>query len=172
MQRSIDERPYVEFLAGKAVAKPYAQRRHAVLQARMATAVVRLAGDRGDVGTEWRFYMSSPGDPRTSLVPDVSFVSRERLSALTPAEREQPPISPDLAIEIRSPDDRLADVEWKMRAYLAMGGTLALDVLPDEKTIRAFSHDGTRRFGESDRFSCDAIAWLEFDVADVFANLD
>jgi hypothetical protein len=84
MQHAIDQKPYTELLAGRAVRKVSPQRRHAILQPRLAMLVARLAGKRGDVGTEWRFYMNAPGDPRTSLVPDIAFVARERLDALAP----------------------------------------------------------------------------------------
>jgi Uma2 family endonuclease len=171
MAYAIDEKPYTEFLAGRAVRKVSPQRRHALLQARLAALVTNLAGARGDVGTEWRFYMNPPGDPRTSLVPDVAFVTRERLDALAPAQREQPPFSPDVAIEIRSPRDRIADVEWKMRAYLEMGGTLALDVIPESEEIRAYTAADMKTFGHGDRFVCDAVPWLTFDLAALFAGL-
>ena len=171
MHHAIDEKPYTEILAGRLVRKVSSQRRHALLQLRLGALVARLAGERGDVGTEWRFYMNAPHVPRTSLVPDIAFVARERLDALAPAKREQPPLSPDVAIEIRSPDDRLANVEWKMRAYLEMGGTLALDVIPEAEEIRAFTHDGMKTFGHGDRFACEAVPWLEFDVAEIFADL-
>ena len=171
MQHAIDQKPYTELLAGRALRKVSPQRRHAILQPRLAMLVARLAGSRGDVGTEWRFYMSAPGDPRTSLVPDIAYVARERLDALTPEKREQPPLSPDVAIEIRSPDDRLVNVEWKMHAYLEMGGTLALDVLPEREEIRAFTCEGMKIFGHGGRFACEAVPWLEFDVAEVFAGL-
>jgi hypothetical protein len=115
MQHAIDEKPYTEILAGRLVRKVSAQRRHAILQPRLAMLVAQLAGDRGDVGTEWRFYMHA-GQPRTSLVPDIAFVARERLDALTPEKR----------------------------AYLDMGGTLALDVLPETEQIRAFTRDGMK----------------------------
>jgi Uma2 family endonuclease len=159
MQHAIDEKPYTEILAGRLVRKVSSRRRHAILQPRLAMLVARLAGERGDVGTEWRFYMRA-GQPRTSLVPDIAFVARE-----------QPPLSPDVAIEIRSPDDRIANVDWKMRAYLEIGGTLALDVLPECEEIRAFTRYGMKIFGHSDRFSCEAVPWLVFDVAEVFAGL-
>ncbi len=170
MQRAIDEKPYTEILAGRLVRKVSPQRRHAILQLRLATLVARLAGERGDVGTEWRFYMHTR-QPRTSLVPDIAFVARERLDALTPEKREQPPLSPDVAIEIRSPDDRIANVDWKMRAYLEMGGTLALDVLPETEQIHAFTHDGMKIFGHGDRFVCEGLPWLAFDVVEIFVGL-
>lgn len=167
--QTIDSRPYIEFLDGRPVPKVTPQRRHGILQVRLGTVLVQLAGPRGDVGTEWRFYMQA--EPRTSLVPDVAFVSRERIDALSPDLREKTPLSPDIAIEIRSPGDRLADVEWKMRAYLDMGGTLALDVLPDECAIRAFTRNDMHLFREGDTFSCDELAWLRFDVAEIFEGI-
>ncbi|MDE2481061.1 MAG: Uma2 family endonuclease [bacterium] len=172
MRQAIDEKPYTEILAGRSVPKVSPKRRHAILQWRIAALVARLAGDRGDVGTEWRFWISGPGEPRTTLVPDVAFVSRERMAALTPEEREQPPFAPDLAIEVRSPSDRIADVEWKRRAYLAAGARVVIDVLPEAREIRALSTagDATLRIGE--RYTSDALLWLAFDVADIFAGLD
>jgi Uma2 family endonuclease len=167
----IDEKPYTEILAGRLVRKVSPKRAHALLQPHIAGLVKRLAGDRGDVGTEWRFYMNPPGDARTSLVPDVAFVSNERIYALPPPLREEPPLSPDIAIEIRSPGDRIRVVEWKMHAYLEMGGKLALDVLPDTREIRVFTCAETRTFHTGDRFESDEFPWLVFDVAEVFAVL-
>jgi Uma2 family endonuclease len=171
MQRSIDERPYIEFLAGRAVPKVSPKRIHSVLQWRLAALVQSLALDRGDVGTEWRFWIGGERDPRTSLVPDVAYVSRERLDALTKREREQPPFAPDVAFEIRSPGDRTADVEWKMRAYLADGALAAFDVLPEERIVRAFTSTGAATLREGERFTSDALPWLAFAVAELFAGV-
>jgi Uma2 family endonuclease len=171
MDLAIDEKPYIEFLAGRAQPKVSPKRRHGIVQGRLFSIVRELAGDRGDVATEWRFWMSAPGNPRTSLVPDVAFVSHERLAALTPDAREEPPFAPDIAIEVRSPSDRIADVEWKMRAYLSVGSLLALDILPDEHALRAFTQNGLQIFRERQAFSSNAVPWLQFAVADVFADL-
>jgi len=171
MRQAIDERPYIEFLGGRAIPKVTPQRRHGLVQITIGTLLRRLAGKRGDVGSEWRFYMNGPGEPRTWLVPDVAFVSRERLDALPPDLREKTPLSPDVAVEIRSPDDRVANVEWKMHAYLSMGGTLALDVLPDICEIRAFTRNGMHLFHDGETFSCDELPWLRFDVAEIFEGL-
>lgn len=171
MLSSIDEKPYTEILDGTAVQKVSPQRKHALLQWRIAALVQQLAGDRGDVGTEWRFYMDPPGGLQTSLVPDVAYVSRERLAALSAAEREKPPISPDIAIEIRSPEDKIKNIEWKMRAYLALGGTIALDVLPDTCTVRIFTMHGTTTHAPGERIASDELPWLSFSVDDLFAGL-
>lgn len=169
--RSIDEKPYIELFDGRAVEKVSPKRIHAVLQWRFAALLQSMAGDRGDVGTEWRFWLSAPGDPRTSLVPDVAFVSRDRLNALDRKQREEPPFAPDVAFEIRSPGDKLKNVEWKMGAYLLKGAIVAFDVLPEKRTIRTFTHPGVTTLSIGDRFISDELPWLRFDVDEVFANL-
>ena len=85
--------------------------------------------------------------------------------------REEPPFAPDIAVEVRSPGDRIADVEWKMNAYLAFGGLLALDIVPNERIVRAYSHAALAVFARGERFACAEVPWFTFDVAEVFANL-
>jgi Uma2 family endonuclease len=170
MQRSIDEKPYIEILDGRRVPKVSPKRVHALLQWRLAARIQELAGDRGDVGTEWRCWLGG-GEKPTTLVPDVAFVANDRLAALEPAKREEPPFAPDVAIEIRSPGDRKARVEWKMRAYLAHGSLVAMDVLPDTREIRVFALDGVRVYHEGERFASRELPWLAFDVSAVFAPI-
>ncbi|HET9030941.1 MAG TPA: Uma2 family endonuclease [Candidatus Aquilonibacter sp.] len=169
--RSIDAKPYIELLDGRPVEKVSPKRTHALLQFGIAAMLQARAGDRGDVATEWRFWLN-PGEPKkTTLVPDVAFVSIERINALAPKDREEPPFAPDVAFEVRSPSDRVTNVEWKMQAYLANGSAVVFDVIPDERIVRAFTRDGVTTLRIGDRFSSDRLPWLTFDVADVFANL-
>jgi Uma2 family endonuclease len=170
--RVYEDKPEIEYLAGRAVPKVSPKRRHAIVQGALVTLLRNLARGKGDVGTEWRCHPQLKV-PKTSLVPDVAFVSRERLATLDSDEqREEPPFAPDIAIEVRSPSDRLSDVEWKMRAYLEFGGIVALDVLPAERIIRSFTKSGAREFAEQDRYTCDELPWFTLDVRDVFADLE
>jgi Uma2 family endonuclease len=171
MLQSIDEKPYTEILDGRAVQKVSPKTIHSILQSRISALIQLQAGDRGFAGTEWRFYMDPPGGLQTSLVPDVAFVYRERLYGLGAQERAKPPFSPDIAVELRSPGDKPKDVEWKMHAYLTMGGTIAFDVLPELRTIRVYTHGAIQTLGHGDRFACDAVPWLTFEVCDLFAGI-
>ncbi len=59
------------------------------------------------------------------LSPDVSWVRRSRLAALTAEQKAQfIPLCPDFVIELRSPSDRLSDLQDKMRQYLNNGARL------------------------------------------------
>lgn len=65
--------------------------------------------------------------------PDVSWVSRERWSGLSPENRRKfPPLCPDFIIELRSESDSLSQLQSKMREYIANG--LQLGWLLDPKT--------------------------------------
>lgn len=69
--------------------------------------------------------------------PDASWIASERWEALTEAEQDSfAPISPDLAIELLSTSDSLADGQAKMEEYMANGVRLGL--LIDRKNRRVF----------------------------------
>lgn len=171
--REIDdsEKPYIEYLAGHSVPKVSPQRRHGMVQGALFAILRDLGRGRGDVATEWRCYL--PLEPkRSSLVPDVAFIARERLAELSDDECELPHFAPDIAVEVRSDDDRKKNLEWKIAAYLKYGSKVVLDVLPLERIIYAHSCDGVRTFREIERFECAGLPWLAFDVTEAFADLD
>ena len=73
--------------------------------------------DLGEVHTELGFY-STP-DRRTMLAPDVAFISHARLSGQP--EDGFISVMPELAVEIASPSDSLAQLRRKARIYLDNG---------------------------------------------------
>src|ERR1700729_2450854 len=108
LQFSDREKTYVESIRGRREAKVSPKRRHALVQARVARILEDWAGDRGEVGVEWRFYLLEDR-AQSSLVPDVAYVSFERLPRSLPDDaRERPRFAPDIAVEIISPGDRMS----------------------------------------------------------------
>ena len=82
---------------------------------------------------------SEPGfqlsrDPDTVRVPDIAFISRERLRRL---DRRQAfcPGAPDLAVEVLSPSDTPREVDEKVEAWLAAGAAMVWVVNPARRTI-------------------------------------
>lgn len=168
MAYAFKDYPEIEYLNGRPHPKVSPKRTHALVQFALALVLRRCGGAIGNVATEWRFKLS--GD--TELVPDVAFVSFDRLRALTDEEAEEPPFAPDIAIEVRSPSRRPAYDVSKIREYLSHGAKLVLDVDPKARAIHA--HDsgvGRVAFHSGDRFAHDAFPWLIFEVDEVFADL-
>ena len=69
------------------------------------------------------------------LVPDIAFVSTERL----PEDRSKGfPVPPDLAVEVVSPSDKQSRVSEKVLAYLEAGTRLVWVVNPVLQTVAVY----------------------------------
>jgi Uma2 family endonuclease len=148
-------------------------RRHAILQGAMGAWLLTWARGRGDVGTEWRFRVAPPGAFRRPLVPDVAYVSYERLRPLSVTERELPPLAPDIVVEILCPDDRPADVNHKREVYLAAGTTTVVLVDPDRRTMEVFDQDGRlSKYDDVSTYTSERFLGLTLSLRDLFAKLD
>ncbi len=75
--------------------------------------------------------------------PDVSWVSRDKLAELTPAQMDKhPPVCPEFVLELRSPTDRLEVVKDKMQEYLENGSELGWLIDPQERRIYIYTSEG------------------------------
>ena len=167
---AIEIKPAIEWIHGRVEQKVTPQRRHAILQARLVGILALCAGSRGDVGTEWRFFF--PDIPeKTTLVPDVAYVSYDRLRTLDDDSAERPPFAPDVAIDIRSPSSRFAIIAEKIEIYLAYGSILVLDVDAENKSVTAHTPAGVTVYATG-TFRSDAVPWFAFDVDALFSGLE
>ena len=90
-----------------------------------------LSKDLGEVHTELGFYPA--GDRTTLLAPDVAFVSHARL--IQQQEDGFLSVMPDLAVEIASPSNTVAQLRRKARIYLDNGSSLVWIVHPTERGV-------------------------------------
>lgn len=167
MPTTLYDLPEIEYLDGRAYPKVSPRLTHGRVQLAVAGVIMSAAGSRGIVATEVRFNSGALDGSKTELVPDVAFISAERLEALSQADREKPPFSPDIAVEVRSPSDDLSYLRRKITRYLATGSILVLDVDPEQRRIFAHSADGVRTFSTDETITHPAMPWLRFDVDSV-----
>jgi Uma2 family endonuclease len=168
----LSELPVMEYLDGEARRKVSPRSRHSRVQWLMGMLLERCGAEFGMAGTEWDFRIGLVDRSNSFLVPDVAFVSFDRLRAIDRKEREQPPIAPDIAVEVWSPKNDRAFLNRKIAKYLANGSSLVLDVDPRRRTIDAHAAGGATHFTEGERFEHPAAPWLVFDVAEAFKGLD
>ena len=120
---ALPEWPRYELVKGELVELMSVCREHEETVAR----VIRHLGnyidllDPGEVYGSNRAFVTGPNSPASSRMPDVSFVSHARLG--------RPDLhgmlydgAPDLAVEVVSPGNSAAEMEQKVREYLAAGG--------------------------------------------------
>ncbi len=90
-------------------------------------------------------------DPDTVLAPDVAYFSHERW----PRNRSIPSyveVVPDLAVEVKSPNDSRREIEEKARTWLDYGVRLVWTVHPETRTVDVYRDDGhveTFRIGDT-----------------------
>ena len=168
-----EAKPAFEWVGGRAIQKVSPKRRHALMQTAIASAMREWARGRGDVGTEWRFRVSPPGEIRRPLVPDVAFLSSQRKSGLKGEDLEAPPLAPDIAVEILSPDDKKSIVDEKRRVYLASGVNLLIHVDPQRKRVEAYHADGTHEIVDTAiPYSAPEFPELVLPFGEFFEELD
>lgn len=76
--------------------------------------------------------------------PDASWILRERWEQLTRDEQRRfAPICPDFVLELRSPSDRLRDLQAKMEEYIANGARLGWLLDPERKHVYVYRPGST-----------------------------
>ena len=163
-------KPATEWVNGRALQKVSPQELHARVQCRMAAALGAWA-DRtrsGRVGTEWEFRVTPPHEPTRPLVPDVAFLSYDRLGYDEDDAAQIPYLAPDVAVEIVSPDDRPKDIAERIRVYLASGASLVLVIHPADRTFTAYDSGEPKRFTREMTFEHPALPEFAIEVASAF----
>ena len=77
-------------------------------------------------------------DRRTVLGPDVAF---RRTDGATPPQKKWAPTMPDLAVEIKSPSNTLAELRQKAAIYLRRETQLVWIVIPEKKGVEVCTLD-------------------------------
>ncbi len=119
----------------------------------------------GRVGVEVRHRM--PQDQRNSLLPDVSFISGKRPSVTEGSV----PQMPDLAIEIKSPDDSLKELREKAQYYLLNGTRLVWIWDTAKRYVIALTPDDEQIFLEHETLDGgDVLPGFRLPLQDIFGD--
>jgi Uma2 family endonuclease len=106
-------------------------------------------------------------DPDIVRIPDVSFVSPERVPTETPVGFW--PIAPDLAVEVVSPNDRAEDIHAKALEYPDGGTRLVWVLWPMTPSVSAPPGGTWRELGPDDEFDGgDVVPGSRVRVGDLF----
>jgi len=109
-------------------------------------------------------------DPDTVRGPDAAFISKERFEAVGDTTKHWPG-TPDLAVEVISPNDTFHEVQEKAREWVDAGCVAVLVLDPDERTATVYRAGGECHiFGGEDAVDLDdAVPGFAPTVAELFA---
>lgn len=167
--------PASEYICGEVIQKPMPDQAHALLQLYLGSLILNyLARTRlGRVATEWRCIFGPRGRKR-AWIPDLVFVSNDRLPKGDPRRHRFLRTAPDLAIEVVSPNQPMGRFSEKIDFYLLYGVRLVwvIDQIAESVTVHAPGAE-PRTLAAGDLLDGGDIL-PEFSVAvrDIFAQLD
>ncbi len=128
-----------ELVEGRLVRMPPTGGWHGRISMDLGTALNNFvkAHNAGMVlGAETGFLVSQPGEPETVLAPDVAFVARRRLPRPgDPTLSGYWRITPDLVVEVASPNQYGPEMAEKARRWLDAGAQLVWVVWPAARRI-------------------------------------
>lgn len=158
-----------ELVDGRMVSMNPPNHPHGEVAVTIATAMkifVRANG-LGRVVAESGYILKS--DPDTVRGPDVSFVRAGRAGYPPPHGFFRG--APDLAVEVRSPDDSMAGLLAKGAEYLSAGAQLVWIVDPEDRTVRVLRRgDELRMLFEGDALDGGAVLpEFTMPIAEIFA---
>ncbi len=130
-----EKKPYIEVLDGERQPDVSPHDLHGRLAGRVFTALDAWAGDAGRAGVEIRYYFEHADGTWSSVLPDVAYMSEERLPQGMHDAAQRPRIAPDIAFEIVSPSDRPGRLARKIALYLEFGATVVLVIDPVKRTV-------------------------------------
>lgn len=108
-----------------------------------------------------------PNGRDTVRAPDVGFVRMER--APEPFGERFIPFAPDLAVEVVSPGDAAAEIEFKVSQYLRYGVQVVWVVYPATRAIMVHRRDCIQRLTEEDTLNGEeTLPGFQVKVSAVF----
>ena len=124
------------------------------------------------LGSNAGFWMAN----RNCRAPDVSFIPKDRLSALgfSPASRRFFPGAPDLAVEILSPNNTRAEIDERLKDFFSSGTQIAWIIDPPTESVQV-CHSLTNRQLLGPGANLDGehlLPGFQFPTADLFKEWD
>ena len=159
-----------ELVRGRLVREPPAGFEHGHLAAVVAHRLKSFA-DANDLGlvlaAETGFLLFD--DPPTVRAPDAAFVAKERLP---PDRHGFAHLAPDLAVEIVSPSNTVAQVQDKVCDYLDAGTRMVWIVEPRRQTVMVYrSRDDIHLLTGADVIDGgEVLPGFRLAVAELFAD--
>lgn len=163
-----ETKPETEWVNGRALQKTSGTYRHSQLQYFFLTELEKWVTGRGRVAPSWRFRVAPPGDVVRPLVPDLAFLSFERVNKQAIEAAQTPLGAPSVAVEILAPDDIASDIDDKITVYLKAGADAVVIVDPMTETIWVESKSGTAHFASGDTFEHESLPEFHLDVSRYF----
>ena len=164
-----------ELVNGELVLSPKNGNLHAEIRMRLMTALFTFTKSKRS-GVVWSsstgFWMKN----RNCRAPDISFVSKERLKALG---LKRPSKSffqgaPDLAVEVRSPNNTRREMDERLKDFFESGTRMAWVIDPETQSVEICKSPTDRKLIGSGGMleGGEVLPGFSYPIADLFEAWD
>jgi Uma2 family endonuclease len=171
---ALPQRPRYELVKGVLIEQMTASEQHELTVGLVIYELIHYnrSNPLGRVYGSNRGYVTGPDSPTTSRMPDVSFVSNERLG--TDLFGMLYDGAPDLAVEVLSASNTESEIAQKTAEYLAAGGKAVWIVDIDARTLVVHSGNAApQTLADGDTVSgADALPGFSCPVAALLPSND
>ena len=163
----------LELVQGVIIEMPKPKRIHGIVVPRLTMKIASHVDERdlGEVSSgDTGFVLERNRLGRDTVRGlDIAFVSKSR--ELGPPDFTWYELGPDLAVEVISPSNKIADIRLKIMQLLNAGTRLVWLVYPESRSVEAHTSDGAKTFREDDTLSGgDVLPGFELRVGDIFPS--
>jgi Uma2 family endonuclease len=113
--------------------------------------------------------------PGLVRIPDLAFISWDRLPGGRIPPEAMPQVAPDLAIEVLSEGNTKPEMERKRKEYFAVGVDVVWEVDPEKRSVTVYERGKKkpRVYNHSQTIECGrSLAGFRLVLADLFGELD
>ena len=164
-----EEKPYREYVYGEVIAKAMPDDDHGELAALLGRALLDWRDEElgGRAGQEIRCRFDTERGPEYRL-PDVAYWRPDK-----PRKDGDDTLPPTLAVEIRSPDETMAEQRRKCLYYRRYGVDICWLIDPISRTVEVFEDDlEGEPLAPDGVLSSSRLPGLRIPVSRLFASLD
>ena len=161
----------VELVEGEIVEMSKPSGLHGQITMRLGAKLFYYAEENGlgiVTAAETGFILERNPDGRDTVrALDIAFLSSASVPAVLPDQLMD--VAPDLAVEVVSPSNKVADMHRKIRQLLAAGTALVWIVHPETRTVEVHTQSGATTFEVDDTLSGgDVLPGFEIPVREIF----
>jgi len=164
-----------EVVDGELVMSPKNDSFHGDICTRLSAALLAFAQEKR-LGAVWDSSTGFWMENRNCRAPDISFVSRARLTAagFKRSTRRFFPGAPDLAVEILSPNNTRREIDERLNDFFASGARLVWIINPETQSVEVCPSPSKRELLGSGAFldGEDLLPGFRYPIADLFAEWD
>ncbi len=156
-----------ELIDGEMVEKMPTEEHGSIIGNLLAQLVLFMKQHKlGIVTTDARHRVTE--DKHNDFRPDISYVSYARKNEIV--RKGVVPLMPDLAVEVKSPDDSAVLMRKKAAYYVENGSRLVWLIFPLKRVVEVYTADGDLRIlNDSDRLDgADVLPGFVMPVREVF----